>query len=158
MTNHCGECNFCCKLPDIAELAKPANQWCVNCDIGKGCRIYETRPAPCRDFECVWLESQREKRPLPLELRPDRCKMMLSFVDGRRDVVGCCDPAVPDAWKNPAMLKLLQVMAGQQIRVMFDTGRGYFAVDRDRIRPAELGEPDSHGVRRFVRFLDEPGS
>lgn len=153
MTNHCGGCNLCCKLPDIAELSKPANQWCTNCDIGKGCRIYETRPTPCRDFECLWLESQREKHPLPAELRPDRCKFMLTFAPNRRDVLGYCDPMAPDAWKHPSVLRLLHVLAGQGLRVMFGTGREFFALDRDRIRPVELGEADAEGVRPFVRFL-----
>jgi hypothetical protein len=154
MVNHCGECNFCCKLPDIAELSKPANQWCTHCDIGKGCRIYETRPTPCRDFECLWLESQREKRPLPAELRPDRCKVMLTFAESRRDVLGYCDPATPDAWKHGPVLRLLHILASQGLRVMFGNGREYFAVDRDRIRSAELSDPDQNGVRRFLRFLD----
>jgi hypothetical protein len=152
MTNHCGGCNMCCKIPDIAELSKPRNQWCSHCDTGKGCRIYETRPSPCRDFECLWLESQRERHPLPAQLRPDRCKMMLTFAQNRQDVLGFCD--APDAWKRPAMLKLLRVLAGQGHRVMFSAGPQNFAVDRDRIRPVELGEADAHGVRTFVRFLD----
>ena len=152
MTNHCGGCNMCCKIPDIVELSKPRNQWCSHCDIGKGCRIYETRPVPCREFECLWLESQREKQPLPPELRPDRCKMMLTFAENRRDVLGFCD--APEAWKRPAMLRLLRVLAGQGHRVMFSVGQHNFAVDRDRIRPAELSEADAQGVRTFVRFLD----
>jgi hypothetical protein len=106
----------------------------------------------------MWLESQREKHPLPSELRPDRCKMMLTFAENRRDVLGYCDPGTPDAWKNPAMLKLLGVLAGQGIRVMFGTGRQFFAVDRGRIRPVQLGDPDSNGIRHFERFLDNDGA
>jgi hypothetical protein len=154
MTNHCGTCNLCCKLLDVPALSKPANQWCTHCDIGTGCRIYEARPEACRDFECMWLESQREKQPLPGELRPDRCKMMLTFSENRRDVFGYCDPGAPDAWKNPSMLKLLGILTGQGVRVIFGTGRRYFAVDRDRIRPVKLSDPDPDGTRHFERFLD----
>lgn len=154
MAGNCGGCTLCCKLLDIVELAKPANQWCSHCEVGKGCRIYETRPGPCRDFECLWLESQRERRPLPPELRPDHCKMMFTFAQNRRDVLGYCDPSAPEAWKHPSLLRLLHVLAGQGLRVVFGTGRGYFAVDRDRVRPAELSQADAEGVRRFVRFLD----
>jgi hypothetical protein len=93
-------------------------------------------------------------RPLPTELRPDRCKMMLTFAQNRHDVLGYCDPAAPDDWKRPSVLRLLHVLASQGLRVMFGTGRGFFAVDRDRIRPAELSDADAEGVRRFVRFLD----
>jgi hypothetical protein len=154
MAHHCGDCNMCCKLLDVVELSKPANQWCVHCEIGKGCRIYDMRPVPCRDFECLWLESQREMRPLPAELRPDRCKMMLTFAQNRRDVLGYCDPAAPDDWKRPSVLRLLHVLASQGVRVMFGTGRRFFAVDKDRIRPAEISDADADGVRHFVRFLD----
>jgi Fe-S-cluster containining protein len=152
MANACGNCNMCCKLPDVPELRKPANQWCSHCDIGKGCRIYESRPAPCRNFQCLWLESQREKQPLPAELRPDRTRMMLTFAQNRQDVLGFCDAA--DAWKKPAMLRLLRVLASQGHRVMFSAGRDHFALDKDRVRAVELAEPDAQGVRAFVRFLD----
>jgi hypothetical protein len=152
MANACGTCNMCCKLPDVPELKKPANQWCAHCEIGQGCRIYETRPVPCRDFECLWLESQREKQPLPAELRPDRSRMMLTFAQNRQDVLGICD--VPDAWKRPAMLRLLRLLAARGHRVMFGAGRDHYALDKDRVRPVELAEPDAQGVRKFLRFLD----
>jgi hypothetical protein len=151
--NHCGTCTLCCKLLDIPVLKKPQGQWCVHCAIGKGCTIYETRPQPCRDFECMWLESQKEKHPLPAELRPDRCKVVLTFSPDRKDVLGFCDPATPDAWKG-APLRLLQVIAGRGHRVMVGNGREHFAIDQGRVRRVELAEPDADGVRLFRRFLD----
>lgn len=134
-------------------LEKPANRWCVHCAIGEGCTIYEARPVPCRDFECVWLESQKEKHPLPAELRPDRCKMVLAFAPNRKDMLGYCDPATPNAWKG-APLRLLQIIAQRGHRVMFGNGREHFVIDQGRARRVELGEPDGQGVRVFQRFLD----
>jgi hypothetical protein len=151
--NHCGECTMCCKLLAVKELEKPEGQWCANCAIGSGCRIYEIRPRPCRDFACIWLESQSQRSPLPAELRPDRCKMVLSFAENRRDVLGHCDPASPDAWKGQP-LRLLEVMSRQGSRVMFGNGRAHFAMDRGRARPVELAPPDDQGIRQFLRFLD----
>jgi hypothetical protein len=150
----CGSCTLCCKLLDIPVLNKPEGQWCSHCAVGKGCTIYEKRPVPCRDFACLWLESQNEKRPLPAELRPDRCKVVLTFTPDRKDVLGYCDPASPDAWKDAAIFRLLQVIAGQGHRVMFGNGREYFALDQGRVRRVELAEPDADGVRLFRRFLD----
>lgn len=78
----CGECRFCCKamVVDDLEPAKPAETWCVHIrKDGPGCGIYETRPASCRQFKCLWLESQ-ERTPeyrLPLEMRPDKSRVML---------------------------------------------------------------------------------
>lgn len=150
--NHCGSCTLCCKLLEIPVLEKPEGQWCTHCAIGSGCRIYESRPAPCRDFACLWLESQKEKHPLPAELRPDRCKMVLTFTQDRKDVLGYCDPASPDAWKG-APWRLLQVIAAHH-RVMFGTGREHFVIDQGRARKVELAEADAQGVRLFRRFLD----
>jgi len=150
----CGGCTLCCKLLDVPVLRKAQNKWCEHCEIGAGCKIYEARPAPCRDFACVWLESQREEHPLPLALRPDKCKLVLTFAPNRRDVLGYCDPDAPDAWKEPAVMKLLEIMSRQGLRVMFGDGRNHHALDRGRVRPIELGPPDKSGTRRFVRFLD----
>ena len=150
--NRCGSCTLCCKLLGIPALEKSEGQWCTHCAIGTGCKIYESRPAPCRDFACLWLESQNEKHPLPPELRPDRCKMVLTFTPDRRDVLGYCDPASPDAWRGA--LRLLQLIASRGHRVMFGNGREHFVMDQGRARRVELAEPDAEGVRLFRRFLD----
>jgi hypothetical protein len=152
--NHCGSCNLCCKLPEIPELDKPQNRWCQHCQIGSACRIYESRPEPCRAFECLWLESQKEAQPLPVTLRPDKNKMLLSFSPDRKDVLGYCDPTAPDAWKEAATFKLLEVISRQGRRVMFGNGREHFAMDNGRARRVELAPPDAAGVRMFQRFLD----
>jgi hypothetical protein len=152
--NHCGACTLCCKLLDIPELDKPQGHWCSHCTVGVGCRIYQDRPAPCRDFACVWLQSQQEAKPLPPELRPDTSKMVLTFSPDRKDVLGYCDPSAPHAWKEPALFRLLEVISGQGIRVMFGNGRGHYAMQQGHARRAELSAPDSKGIRYFVRFLD----
>lgn len=145
---------MCCKLLDIPALEKPANRWCRHCAPGRGCTIYDSRPQPCRDFACVWLESQRESNPLPPELKPDQCGVVLSFAPDRRDVMVYCDPGDPDAWKSPPVLKLLVIMSRQGLRVMVGNGREYYALDHGRARRAELGPPDESGTRPFLRFLD----
>ena len=68
----CGTCNLCCKLPYI-ENFKPQYKWCSNCEIGVGCKIYETRPKKCKDFYCrtEWgeMEGPLEKQRLRLNGR-----------------------------------------------------------------------------------------
>jgi hypothetical protein len=152
--NHCGSCTLCCKLLGIPELDKPQDRWCTHCAVGSGCRIYESRPASCRDFECVWLQSQKEAKPLPLALRPDKSKMVLTLSQNRKDVMGYCDPSAPHAWKEAAMFRLLEVISRQGQRVMFGNSRDHFAMDGGRIRRVELAPPDAAGVRVFLRFLD----
>jgi hypothetical protein len=49
----CGNCNLCCKLPEV-ENVKGVYEWCKNCEIGVGCKIYNNRPEICKDFICAW--------------------------------------------------------------------------------------------------------
>src|SRR5215475_13720877 len=67
----CGGCTLCCKIPRIDEVVKASNEWCRHCDIGKGCKIYGTRPKVCQDFKCWWLEHEE----MPEEMRPDKVHM-----------------------------------------------------------------------------------
>ena len=62
---NCGNCNMCCKLPEInfKELKKKSFEWCKHCEIGVGCKIYDTRPKGCRKFYCFWQEGFSELKP-----------------------------------------------------------------------------------------------
>ena len=51
----CEGCTACCKLPSVDAMRKPMQQWCEQCEIGRGCRIYGTRPDECRTFFCGWV-------------------------------------------------------------------------------------------------------
>lgn len=70
MARECGGCTMCCKVMHVPELEKPAGIWCPHCAVGEGCGIYDERPKPCRDFECLWL--QDDGRVLLDADRPDR--------------------------------------------------------------------------------------
>jgi len=59
--NSCGNCNACCKILRIEkrflswrDTDKNANEMCDKL-INNKCKIYATRPKPCRDFKCLWL-------------------------------------------------------------------------------------------------------
>ncbi len=56
MDRTCGQCTACCKTHGIFELSKPPGEWCSNCDIGKGCKVYGNHPQSCKDFRCLWLD------------------------------------------------------------------------------------------------------
>lgn len=58
----------------VAELGKRNYHPC--CHVGKGCTIYDSRPASCRDWKCNWLLGligQDERR------RPDQLGLLLTF-------------------------------------------------------------------------------
>lgn len=50
----CGGCTACCKVMAIKDF-KEGFRVCRHSIKGKGCGIYESRPAPCREFICGWL-------------------------------------------------------------------------------------------------------
>ena len=91
----CGSCALCCKTVAVTELAKPAGIWCPNCRGSKGCAIYDSRPAGCRDFHCEWLLSEK----LGPEWKPDRAKFAL-MVTATGHLAACVDPGFPSAWRR----------------------------------------------------------
>jgi hypothetical protein len=94
MTRACGDCTLCCKVMAIEEIAKPDGQWCRHCEPGRGCLVYETRPAECRGFNCLWLVDER----FGAHWKPSRSKIVLTTsVDG---IEIRCDPGFPDAWRR----------------------------------------------------------
>jgi uncharacterized protein len=90
----CGTCTLCCRLPDIDELSKPANEWCTNCVDGVGCTIYESRPQTCRDFLCLWMTDNQ----ISNDWEPAKAHMMI-YTQGPQMTV-LVDPAYPDVWKR----------------------------------------------------------
>ena len=87
----CGPCTFCCKVLEIDELKKPAGPFCAFCVPGGGCKTYETRPAVCRDFHCLW-KSDRGLTPM---LRPDKVGALLMEDADSEEYLAVCDPAKP---------------------------------------------------------------
>jgi hypothetical protein len=71
----CGTCTVCCyALPiDAPEIQKLPGVVCENC-TGRGCRIYESRPTPCRKFFCGWWLLPQ----LDDEWRPDRSGVLIT--------------------------------------------------------------------------------
>ena len=68
MDRECGDCNLCCKLPNIDNSKfKKDYTWCKHCEIGVGCKIYEKRPKICKDFKCLWKAGMCD-----LELKPNK--------------------------------------------------------------------------------------
>ncbi len=74
----CGTCRECCVVLAVPEIEKPKHQACVHLNVIQeskiGCTCYETRPKPCREFRCLWLEAEQ----VPADLRPDRCGVIFS--------------------------------------------------------------------------------
>ena len=69
----CEGCTLCCKLVGVPEIGLPPGQWCEDCDVGNGCKIYDDRPKPCQGFYCAYLLI-----PIPECWAPTRAKMVIA--------------------------------------------------------------------------------
>jgi len=98
----CGTCTVCCYTTAVPDLS-PANTWCQHCDIGVGCKIYNSRPEACVQFRCLWLQSSW----MDDELRPDKSGVMFEVIEGRRTVVATVDPGRHEVGANPAVRKVI---------------------------------------------------
>ena len=98
----CGSCTLCCKTVAVVELAKPAGTWCPHCLRSKGCAIYHSRPAGCRDFHCEWMLSEK----LGPEWKPDRARFVL-MITPTGHLAACIDPGYPSAWRRPPYYQTL---------------------------------------------------
>jgi hypothetical protein len=103
----CGSCGMCCKVLAIQVLNKPGGTWCGSYRKGAGCGVYETRPAPCQGFHCLWLTSEK----LGDDWRPDRAGfLMYTDRDGKRlNLV--VDPGKPTAWRREPYYQKLKAMS-----------------------------------------------
>ncbi|WP_377297944.1 hypothetical protein [Rhizobium sp. SGZ-381] len=109
-SRQCGTCTFCCHLPDIEALDKPANTLCRHCVEEKGCTIYDSRPTLCRDFLCLW-RSCGEFGP---EWQPQQAGMML-YRQGPQTTV-LVDPTRPDALSHEPYATRLRALAADAER------------------------------------------
>ena len=98
--NQCGNCTLFCKTVGVEELRKPLGEWCPHCLVGKGCKIYDTRPAECRQWDCMWLSGAFGDQP---DLPPDRCKVVCGYQAGFITVT-------EDAAPRQAGLRLVNVL------------------------------------------------
>jgi hypothetical protein len=131
MERICGKCSLCCRILGIDALGKTAGEWCRHCVIGQGCGIYGERPAPCRDFECLY----KTNPALPEVWHPAVSHLMLRMERGTRLMV-FVDPARPGAWTREPYRRQLQRLAAslypRQCQVMVRIGDRHIAILPDR--------------------------
>lgn len=88
---------------EVKELNKPKDVWCQKCAVGKGCKIYTTRPKGCADFQCLWLSSG-----WPADMRPDRTKVMFIATNDQHIVSAVVHPKYLDAWKVGRVARFIE--------------------------------------------------
>lgn len=119
----CGSCTLCCTLKKV-EFPDHTKPEFVRCEFAcKGCAIYEQRPQPCRDYECLWLQSQARApaERMPNQMRPDRSGVILEG-NSKGTIVATC--ATPAAWKREPMRSKLLNWRGRGATVLIKNRDG----------------------------------
>lgn len=157
----CGNCTMCCKLLGFngklngEQFKKPAGQWCPECDIGKGCKVYQDRPEPCRGFVCLYVHGILEGVPLDPKLRPDRCGVVLSPTTDDNIAVSVDWPRT-EAWKREPVFSLLRQFLRAGKRATVSSGpsltKAILRWQKGRIAITEMDftEPDEQGMQWSV--------
>jgi hypothetical protein len=148
---------MCCKLLGIGDtfrgerFHKPAHTWCPHCAVGKGCKVYDERPKPCKEFECLWLTGVLRGENLPPELRPDRCHVIFAPTTDETDIAVHVDFHRPDAWKSKIVKSWIEgiALAGFRLTVSSDNATEKIVIYAD---PKEMGRKRRVHVtrRRFT--------
>lgn len=167
MPRSCGYCSLCCKLKDVRPtpddpFEKRGGEWCKHCKIGSGCAIYEQRFQVCRDFKCLWLESDK----IGEHWYPLKSKMILIYKEGNsgiNELVINCD--IMGVWRrDPYFSDIKKWMKNKyplMVRVTQPNGRGkvllpdYREVDcgnEDEVTVGETSDGD------WVAINEEDGS
>lgn len=124
-TRSCGDCTLCCKVMGIDALEKPRGSWCTNCDASKGCKIYETKPQECTDFQCGYITNPN----LGEEWKPNHSKIIILPEDGGNRIAAHVDTSRPDAWKKEPYYSTLKEWARRGV----PTGGQFIVYVGDRV-------------------------
>lgn len=92
----CEGCTMCCKLLRIEALDKPSFEWCPQCDIGVGCKIYEERPSECRVFHCGYVTQNQ----IGSHWKPANSRMVVALTTDAKRLTVFVDPDRPEAWRK----------------------------------------------------------
>lgn len=104
----CGSCSLCCKVMEVPEV-KPRHDWCQHADPGHGCKIYRTRPEPCRAFHCEWLRDTH----IAEYWFPAKSKIVINAIieNGKKYVSFIVDPAYPNRWREEPYFSDIKAIA-----------------------------------------------
>lgn len=142
MNRQCGACTLCCRLLPVVSLRKPASQRCVH-QFSGGCAVYHRAgfPRECSIWSCRWLvdaETIGLRRPdrtgYVIDIMPDLIHARQRPEDEPAPVVCVqvwCDPARPEAWRDPALLRFMErkaATAGEVMLVRFGTTKAIVVI------------------------------
>jgi hypothetical protein len=135
----------------IPEFKKPAGDWCHHCDTSKGCTTYNDRPARCVEFQCLWLASQSHgAAALPVNLRPDKCKVVFAPSTNERVMTATTLPGHPMAWHDERIRWLVRRLnqTGVAVAIGAPAAETNILIKQDgRAYTVHLTPPDENGMQ-----------
>lgn len=154
----CRTCTYCCDLPTIEALAKPAYRPCRHI-AGGGCAIYGApeRPGACAAYRCAYLAAR-------LDATPDRNRIphpldcgAYGHLDGASGAFFLfVDPERPTLWKASGLAAYLAGLLERGVP-LFITDRGRQMVVRNAATFAEVVRTDMVTIADAAgRPLDVP--
>lgn len=99
----------------VKSLDKKSDTWCQHCEPGRGCKIYETRPTDCREFDCLWKTGL-----IPLNMKPDRTKAV--FAVTRHDWVMQVNVDKARPWRGTEVDHLINQFLAKGVHVIVCQG------------------------------------
>ena len=125
MAGHCADCTACCQVFEVKEIPKAFGEPCRyigKTALGTGCTIYQDRPMPCRNYVCLYLDSQRREgvEKMPEELRPNVCRVVLGWPWGtdRNTLFVYPLPGYENAWRIPPVSEHLRMILSRGGKVV----------------------------------------
>ncbi len=95
----------------VPEVKPDQHDWCRHADPTASCgacKIYQSRPDPCRTFHCMWLLDDRIKD----HWFPARAKIVINAIAGPpKTVAFIVDPAYPNRWREEPWFSDIKAMA-----------------------------------------------
>ena len=140
----CAGCTMCCKIMSVEAIAKPSLKWCPHCDIGKGCKIYDTRPDACRLFYCHYLK----EGGIGEHWKPALSRMMLTYNPDALRLSVYVDPDRAGAWRKDPYYADLKTWARNAVatksQIAVFVGDDVTMILPDRDKPMGRVRPDQH--------------
>jgi len=90
---------------------------------------------------------------MPLELRPDKSKVVIAVAMDNINVAAYCDPGHPTAWQYGAIGTVLAGLA-KQLKLVVNNGKGQFfhIMPNSRAKEVIMSAPDENGAQWFERY------
>jgi len=125
----CNGCTLCCLVLPVPWMNNKAGEWCKHCNIGVGCKLWDNGITDdCAKFQCIY----NEVTNLPIELRPDKCKVIFENV-GDNIILGTMHPEYREAYKKRIIRNQVEILLKKGRSVVFNS----FTADKAIIFPTK---------------------